>query len=80
MCGQRNFAVLILQIALDTKITCLQNRYISIAKTYILGAESLDFIVSKWHQVSQGDREITNGHGIIHIVRPVLLTLALVRE
>ena len=56
MCGQQNFAVLILQMALDAKITCLQNRYISIAKTYILGTESLDFIVSKWHQVSQGDR------------------------
>ena len=47
--------------------------------TYILDAESLDFIVSIWHQVSQGDNKATSIKGVIHIVRPVLFTLALGR-
>ena len=47
------------------------------SNTYILDAESLDFIVSIWHQVSQGDREVTSSICVIHIVRPVLFTLAL---
>ena len=59
---------------------CLHNKYIPIAKTYILGTESLDFIVSIWHKVSQGDSKVTNGHGVIYIVRPVLFTLALIRK
>ena len=49
------------------------------SNTYILDAESLDFIVSIWHQVSQGDNKATSIKGVIHIVRPVLFTLALGR-
>ena len=49
------------------------------ANTYIFDAESLDFIVSIWHQVSQGDSKATSIKGVIHIVSPVLLTFALRR-
>ena len=45
--------------------------------THIFDAESLDFIVSVWHQVSQSDREVTSIICVIHIVRPVLFTLVL---
>ena len=46
--------------------------------TYILDTESLDFIVSKRYQLSQGDDEVAPSiKGLVHIVRPVLLTFTL---
>lgn len=46
--------------------------------TYVLDTESLDFIVSKRYQLSQGDDEVAPSiKGLIHIVRPVLLTFTL---
>ena len=52
--------------------------YSSSLYTYILDTESLDFIVSKRYQLSQGYDEVAPSiKGLVHIVRPVLLTFTL---
>ena len=65
---------------LYSQIISVATFYMCCLKTYILGTESLDFIVSIWHQVSQGDSKVTNGHSVVYVVRPILLTLALIRN